>query len=81
MKKIIELCNNDKLVITELYYLLSNINENEKKLVPNLFIEYLKENCDESLLNKMHYTKYSIDMVSQKTKEIIIYIISEILND
>ena len=63
----------DKKAITETYYVLNNLKE--KRIIPEKIFKYLEDNKSDDLLEKMYFTKYSVDELSNITKDMISYII------
>lgn len=68
----------NKKAITETYYIIDKLKE--KKLIPEEIFKYLEENKNDDLLTNMYFTKYSLDELSNITKDMITYIIINITN-
>ncbi len=63
----------DRKAITETYYVLNNLKE--KRIIPEKIFKYLEDNKSDDLLENMYFTKYSVDELSNITKDMISYII------
>ena len=62
---------NEIYAISEVYYIINKLDEEERKKIPNEIYEFFMENSDYEILKNLNITKDNIENITNEAKVLL----------